>query len=159
VFCLLIRTVPKFTVFIHASGVQGLARTLRAARIAPDILVIHDGAPAVQHLCLRNRARGKMQIPGVTLGAYAMDAFHDWLLLLQPGEILSDDALEAISDWRSIRHDNCAGYLIRSGEDSQPQLRFVNRAMVNWIGELPPIPTNAGIFRGVIFRDNAVRAA
>jgi hypothetical protein len=151
--------MPKFTVFIHASGIEGLAKTLRAARIAPDILVVHDGDSAVQHLCLRYSARGKTQIPGVTLGAYAMDAFHNWLLLLRPGEELSDEAMQALSEWRRKRHDICAGYLIRSGEDDRPQLRFVNRAMVNWIGEFPPVPTDAGLFPGNIIRSESRRAA
>jgi hypothetical protein len=151
--------VPKFTIFIHAPSVQGLARTLRSARIAPDILVVHDRETAVQHLCLRYGARDKNQIPGVTLGAFAMDAFHDWLLLLHPGEELSADTRRALDEWRHLRHDNSAGYLIRCGKDNRPQLRFVNRSMVNWIGEFPPVPTNAGIFPGLIARPDSSLAA
>jgi hypothetical protein len=151
--------MPKFTVFIHASGIVGLAQTLRAVRRAPDVLVIHDGDPAVQRLCLRYSARGKTQIPGVTPGAYAMDAFYSWLLLLQPGEQLSDETLKALAEWKRKPHDDCAGYLIGTGDDCRPELRFVNRAMVNWIGELPPVPTHAGIFPGVIIRSDSLRAA
>ena len=151
--------VPKFTAFIHAPTIEGLAQTLRSARIASDILVIHNGDPAVQRLCLRSRARSKAQIPGVTPGAYAMDTFYNWLLLLKPGEELSEETLRALAEWRRRRQDNCAGYLIRSEESGRPQLRFVNRAMVNWIGEFPPVPTHAGIFPGVILRSDSLRAA
>lgn len=151
--------VPKFTVFIHASGIHGLARTLRAARIAADILVVHDGDAAVQRLCLRYGARDKIQIPGVTPGAYAMDAFHNWLLLLRPGEELGEETLQALAEWRRKPDDDCAGYLIRAGDGSHPQLRFVNRAMVNWIGELPPVPTHAGIFPGIIVQADSRKAA
>jgi hypothetical protein len=151
--------VPKFTAFIHANGIPGLARTLRAAHTAPDILVVHNGDSAVERLCLRYGARGKIYVPGVTLGAYAMDAFHDWLLLLRPGEELSQETIGALAEWRRRRDDDCAGYLIRSGAGDRPQLRFVNRAMVNWIGELPPIPTNAGVFPGAIIGTDMSRAA
>jgi hypothetical protein len=149
--------VPKFTAFIQASGVGGLAQTLRAARIASDTLVIHD--PAVQRLCLRYGAREKIYVPGVTPGAYATDAFHDWILLLQPGEELSDDAVNALKDWRHIRDDPSPGYLVRCRDDHRLQLRLVNRALVSWLGEFPPIPTNAGVFPGLIARAESLRAA
>ncbi len=136
-----------------------MAQTLRTARVAPDILVIHDGEPGVERMCLRYRARSKVQIPGVTPGAYAMDAFHNWLLLMVPGETLSVDTFAALEKWRHRKQDECAGYLIRCGDDGRPELRFVNRAMVNWIGEIPPVPTQAGIFPGAILQTKAERAA
>jgi hypothetical protein len=151
--------MPKFTVFIHASGVEGLDQTLRAARIAPDILVIHSGDSAVEHLCLRHGARSKVQVPGVTPGAYAMDAFYDWLLLLEPGEDLSEDMRTALATWMRQPQDDRAGYLLRGGASEPSQLRFVNRAMLNWIGEFPPVPTNAGVFPGLILRARPRQAA
>ena len=150
--------MPQFTVFVHAFGTVGLARTLRAARIASDILVIHDGDPGVERLCLRYGARDKTQIPGVTLGAYAMDAFHPWLLLLHSGEELSDEVQQALAEWQRRKRDDTAGYLIRTNDDG-PQLRFINRSMVNWIGEDPPIPTQAGIFPGAILRRGSQQVA
>ena len=151
--------MPRFTAFVQVHSAAGLAETLRALRIAPDILVLHNGDPGVERLCMRSRARCKAQIPGVTTGAYAMDAFYNWLLLLESGEELSPEMLEALAGWRRQRQDNCAGYLIRSGQEGRPQLRLVNRAMVNWIGELPPVPTHAGIFPGAILRTNTRQAA
>jgi hypothetical protein len=151
--------VPKFTVFIHASGIEGLDQTLRAARIAPDLLVIHGGASAVEHLCLRHGARSKVQVPGVTPGAYAMDAFYDWLLLLEPGEDLSEDMRKALIEWMRQPQDDRAGYLLRGVAREPSQLRLVNRTMLNWIGEYPPVPTNAGIFPGSILRIQPSQAA
>ncbi len=150
--------MPKFTVFIPAFDIEGLQKTLRTARIAPDILVIHNGDANVEHLCMRYRARCKTQIPGVTLGAYAMDAFHNWLLLLLPGEELSTETMNFLSEWRRRRKDECAGYLIRDA-DGHPQLRFINRAKFNWIGEFPPVPTDAGMFPGSIVSADLRRAA
>lgn len=121
--------------------------------------MIHDADPAVERVCLRYGTRDKIYVPGVSPGAYAMDAFHDWLLLLKPGEELSGDAVEALKQWRALRNDPCAGYLIRCGDDRSPQLRLVNRALVNWIGEFPPVPTNAGVFPGLIVRAESLRAA
>lgn len=151
--------MPKFTVFILAETVHGLDTTLHAARIAPDILVIHDGDAAIERLCFLNRARCMPRIPGVTLGAHVMDAFHDWLLLLQPGELLNPETISAIESWKRRKRDDCGGYLIRCDESDRPQLRFVNRTVVNWVGDFPPVPTNAGIFPGAIVRSIALRAA
>ena len=151
--------MPKFTAFIQASGVDGLAQTLRAARVASDTLVIHDSDPAVQRLCLRYGAREKIYVPGVTPGAYATDAFHDWLLLLRSGEELSVDAVIALKEWRRRSDDSSSGYLIHCGDDHRSQLRLVNRALVNWLGEFPPTPTSAGVFPGLIARAESLRAA
>lgn len=151
--------MPKFTAFIHAADSKGLAETLSSATLASEVLVIHDEDPVIEHLCLRHGARSKIQVPGVTPGAYAMDAYYDWLLLLHPGDEFSEETQDALEQWKQRREDNCAGYLIRCAEAGPPELRFVNRAMVNWIGESPPIPTNAGIFPGIIYRTRSVRAA
>ncbi len=120
--------------------------------------MIHNGDADVQHLCMRYRARCKTQIPGVTLGAYAMDAFYNWLLLLLPGEELSTETLSSIGEWRQKRKDECAGYMIRD-LDGHPRLRFINRAKFNWIGEFPPVPTDVGVFPGSIVSTNLRRAA
>jgi len=151
--------VPKFSVFIHALRVQGVDDTLRSVRSAPEILVIHNADPSIVRLCGRYGAREKVEIPGVTQGAYAMDAFYDWILLLKPGEQLSGETHEALVNWRQRRQDNCAGYLIRTDEDFRPQLRFVNRSMLNWVGEFPPVPTQTGIFPGMIHSAELRRAA
>jgi hypothetical protein len=151
--------VPKFTALIHTSSVHGLALTLRSARVASETLVIHPSDGAVERLCMRYGARDTIHVPGVTPGAYAMDAFHDWLLLLLPGEELSDDLFIALAKWRRQRRDERVGYLIRSGEDFSPQFRLVNRAKVQWVGDQPPIPAHAEVFPGLIALGSSLRAA
>jgi hypothetical protein len=151
--------VPKFTAFIHTSNVHGLAQTLRSAGVASETLVVHPSDGAVERLCMRYGARDTIDVPGVTSGAYAMDAFHDWLLLLLPGEELSDDLLIALAKWRHQRRDESAGYLIRSGEDFSPQFRLVNRAKIQWVGDQPLTPAHADVFPGIIARGSSLRAA
>lgn len=151
--------VPKFTALIHAPGVHGLAQTLRSARVASETLVVHPPDGAVERFCMRYGARDTIDVPGVTSGAYAMDAFHDWLLLLHPGEELNDDLLIALAKWRRQRCDESTGYLIRSGEDFSPQFRLVNRAKVQWVGDQPPTPAHAEVFPGLIARGSSLRAA
>ena len=152
-------TVPKFTALIHTTSVQGLAQTLRSARIASETLVVHPSDPVVARLCLRYGVRETKDVPGVTAGAYAMDAFHNWLLLLHPGEELSADALRALERWRRQRSDNSAGYLLRREGDSNPQLRLVNRAKIHWGGEWPTAPADAEVLPGLIMLGAKFRAA
>lgn len=108
---------------------------------------------------MRYGARDTIDVPGVTPSAYAMDAFHDWLLLLLSGEELSNDLLSALAKWRRQRRDESAGYLVRSGEDFSPQFRLVNRAKVQWVGDQPSIPEHAEVFPGLIARGSSLRAA
>jgi hypothetical protein len=61
-----------------------------------------------------------------------MDAFHDWLLLLHPGEELNADALVTLERWRSQRSDRSAGYLLRE-DNRNPQLRLEsNQGSLDW---------------------------
>lgn len=154
-----VSTVPKFTALIHASSAQGLPQTLRSARVASETLVVHPADPAIERLCLRYGARDTLNVPGVTPGAYAMDAFHDWLLLLQPGEELSGDALAALERWRRQRHDDSAGYLLRCTVGCEPQFRLINRIRVRWFGERPPTPARVEVFPGLIMLGPSLHAA
>jgi len=138
---------------------DGLAQTLRSSRVASETLVIHPSDSAIERLCMRCGARESIHVPGVSSSAYAMDAFHDWLLLLGSGEELSDDLLDALSKWRGQSRDESAGYLIRSGDDHSPQFRLVNRTKVQWVGEQPTLPARAEVFPGVITRGSSLRAA
>lgn len=150
-------SVPKFTALIQARSLQGLAETLRSARLAQETLVISAGNAAIYRLCTRHGARCKPLVPGVSAGAYAMDAFYDWLLLLYSGEQLTPELQQALIEWRH-RPDNSAGYLIHC-RDGAPQLRLVNRAKVNWTADLPPASATDALFPGAITLTSEQRAA
>ena len=113
----------------------------------------------IERLCHQHRARCKVEIPGVTPGAYAMDAFYDWLLVLRPGEQIAPSMCEALEQFKQKKQDSCAGYLISIEGGSRQELRFVNRRMVNWMGELPPKLTVANLFPGGIETAPEPRAA
>ena len=63
--------------------------------------------------------RFKTAIPGVTFGAYAADASHDWILCLRPDETLSDDLEAALFDWKNEEPaENVAGYRVSIREQN-----------------------------------------
>jgi hypothetical protein len=140
--------MPKFTVIVHASAedVPCLERTLQSADIASDILLIngeHD--PEIKKIGRRFLARERTGVPGVTAGAYLMDAFHHWILVIRPGEELSEELRKNLDEWRHQKKDDSCGYRLliveQNGDKAHPlapELRLVNRQQVNWIGELPP---------------------
>ena len=140
--------MPKFTAIIHACSedVLDLETTLRSADVASDILLIneeHD--PEVKRIGRRYWARERNGVPGVTAGAYLMDAFHHWILVLRPGEELSEELRKNLKEWRGNKKDDSHGYRVMLAEPNggnlhplTPELRLVNRHHINWTGELPP---------------------
>ncbi len=139
--------MPKFTalVFARKEDAPHLDRALESLKIANDRLVINaDRDPEIKQIGRRHHARQKTGIPGVTPGAYLMDAFHHWILVLRPFEALSNDLIRSLEEWRKRTKDESRGYafalLRQSGtrwQAEDPELRLVNRRLVNWIGELP----------------------
>lgn len=139
--------MPKFTALVFARKVDApyLDRALASLKVANDRLLINaDGDREIKNIAGRHDARQKNGIPGVTPGAYLMDAFHHWILILRPFEALSNDLIRSLDDWKKCKKDESRGYafkrLRQSGtrwhaEDSE--LRLVNRHLINWIGELP----------------------
>ncbi len=71
-----------------------------------------------------------------------MDAYHEWLLVLRPGETLTPEAIERLQTWKKQKKDDKFGYSIAIS-DGQPKtsMRLVNRLKINWTGELPPQST------------------
>ena len=140
--------MPKFTAIIHACGddVPALETTLRSADVASDILLINEEHnPEIKKIGRRFWARERNGVPGVTAGAYLMDAFHHWILVLCPGEELSEELRNNLKEWRGNKKDNSQGYRIMLAEANgerlhplAPELRLVNRNHINWTGELPP---------------------
>ena len=141
--------MPKITALLHAhNDALHLGRALDSLRSCDEVLVIDEGSEDdASRVAREHGATLKTAIPGVTLGAYAADAAHDWILRLRPNETLSDDLEAALFDWKNEEPaENVAGYRISSREQNgngewrscPPETRLVNRKLVNWIGEMPP---------------------
>ncbi len=139
--------MPKFTalVFTKKEDAPYLDRALESLKVANDRLLVNsDGDPEIKQIARRHRARQKNGIPGVTPGAYEMDGFHHWILVLRPSEALSNDLIRSLEEWKKCKKDESRGYafaLLRQNgtrwHAEDPELRLVNRRLVNWIGELP----------------------
>lgn len=134
--------MPKFTALVHVEEpCPALLNTLQSASLADDLLVVLDTADKpVKHMVRKAKGRLKTTIPGVSPGAYAMDSYHDWVLVLRPGEVLDEHTAEVLSSWKKQKHDDQPGHRIRIIRNGSPieTLRLVNRLKINWTGELPP---------------------
>lgn len=137
--------MPKLSALVHVEeGSHGAEETLRSICVADDVLVILDPREndkemrkAIRHC----HGRVKRTVPGVSSGAYAMDAFHNWVLILRPGETLTESAEQQIGEWKKKqKKDETSGYRVRIRRDGREEehFRLVNRLLINWTGELPP---------------------
>jgi glycosyltransferase involved in cell wall biosynthesis len=140
--------MPKLTCLLHThNDAQWLGRALQSLRPCDEVLVIDANSNDDTEKVARDHgANFKKAIPGVTPGAYAMDAVHEWILCLRPNESLSNDLEAALLEWKEkdvgddipcfsvpIRQESEAG-----SEKLPPEVRLVNRKLMNWIGEMPP---------------------
>jgi glycosyltransferase involved in cell wall biosynthesis len=140
--------MPKLTALLHThNNAQQLGRTLDSLRSCDEVLVIDDDSEdETEKIAREHGAHVKKAIPGVTPGAYVMDAGHEWILCLRPNESLSDDLGAALLEWKDREIDpNIACFSIpirqENGEGWKtlpPQVRLVNRTLMNWVGEMPP---------------------
>jgi hypothetical protein len=139
--------MPKFTalVFARKEDAQHLDRALESLKVANDRLLINaDRDAQIKKIGRQHRTRQKNGIPGVTPGAYLMDGFHHWILVLRPFEALSNDLIRSLEEWKRRKKDESRGYAFAALRQNgarwhaeDPELRLVNRRLVNWIGELP----------------------
>ncbi|HET7871863.1 MAG TPA: hypothetical protein VFL42_05085 [Terriglobales bacterium] len=139
--------MPKFTALVYARKEDALYldRALESLKVANDRLLINaDVDPEIKRIARRHHARQKFGIPGVTPGAYEMDGYHHWILVLRPSEALSNDLIRSLEQWKKGKKDESRGYafaLLRQNGTrwlaEDPELRLVNRHLINWIGELP----------------------
>ena len=141
--------MPKITALLHThNDALHLGRALDSLRPCDQVLVIDDcSEDDTPRVAREHGAMLKTAIPGVSFGAYAADAAHDWILCLRPDETLSDDLEAALFDWKKEDPaENTAGYQVSIREQNgngewhscPPETRLVNRKLVNWIGEMPP---------------------
>src|SRR6516165_4795217 len=99
--------MPKFTALVYdTNDVDALARTLNCLSPASDILVLDEGQREIEKMARKHGARTRNRIPGVTVGAYVMDGFYPWTLVMRAGDELTQESSLALSDWRKVKEDN-----------------------------------------------------
>jgi hypothetical protein len=134
--------MPKFTALVHVEeATPALEETLKSASLSDDLLVVMDAADKpLQRMVRKSRGRVKTTIPGVSPGAYAMDGYYDWVLVLRPGEVLDERTEKVLGEWKNREEDDLPGHRVGLLSDGRPMetLRLVNRRKINWTGELPP---------------------
>jgi glycosyltransferase involved in cell wall biosynthesis len=140
--------MPKITALLHThNDALRLGRALESLRPCDEVLVIDDcSEDETTRIAREHGARLKSAIAGVTPGAYAMDAANEWILCLLPTEALSEALEASLLEWKdqtpgentacfnvAIREENEQGWHLR-----EPEVRLINRKLVNWVGEMPP---------------------
>jgi len=150
--------MPKITALLHThNNALQLSRALDSLRPCDEVLVIDAGSDDDTEKVARDHgANIKKAIPGVSPGAYAMDAVHEWILCLRPNESLSENLAAALSEWKErdvgdealcygvpIRQENLSGW-----QELPPEVRLVNRCRMNWVGEMPPDQVCSGVLDG-----------
>jgi glycosyltransferase involved in cell wall biosynthesis len=140
--------MPKITALLHThNDASRLGRALDSLRPCDELLIIDDCSDDdTTRVAHDNGASVKAAIPGVSHGAYAMDASHDWILCLLPNEALSEELEASLLEWKQqdpeetlaccqvqVREQNGSGW-----QELDPEVRLINRKLLNWIGDLPP---------------------
>lgn len=140
--------MPKISALLHThNDALRLGRVLDSLRPCDEVLVIDDCSDDdTEKIAREHGANFKSAIPGVTSGAYAMDAANEWILCVRSNEALSDDLEAALFEWKEREPEEttaCYGVPIREEHDygwkkRDPEVRLVNRKRMNWVGEMPP---------------------
>jgi glycosyltransferase involved in cell wall biosynthesis len=140
--------MPKITALLHThNDALRLGRALESLRACDELLVIDDcSEDGTEKIARQHGATLKTSISGVTPGAYVMDASNDWVLCVGPNEAVSEGLEAALFEWKekdpdeetacfmvAVREENDTGWQLRD-----PEVRLINRKLVNWIGEMPP---------------------
>ena len=99
--------MPKISALLHThNDALRLGRALDSLRPCDEVLVIdEDSEDDTERVAREHGATFKTAIPGVTSGAYAMDATHEWILCLRCNEALSDDLEAALLEWKEKEPD------------------------------------------------------
>jgi len=139
--------MPKITALLHThNDALRLGRALDSLRPCDEVLVVDDQSEDdTEKIAREHGAVFKTAIPGVTAGAYAVDATNDWILCLRPNESLSDDLEAALFEWKEQEPPEtvaCYSVPVRgdsnNGEAKPIEVRLINRKKINWVGEMPP---------------------
>ena len=154
----------KFSALVHLrEKSQGIDRTLDSLKISDEVLVIdHLATEETRELLRKHGAQVLDAIDGVHDGAYATNATHDWVLIVNPSESPDSELRSALERWKhedARKDDQVSGYTIAvNSQASQPdnhehrELRFVNRTRINWMEEPPGSASNVLSFPGSLLR-------
>ena len=139
--------MPRISALLHAhNDALRLGRALESLRPCDEVLVIDNNSEdETAQVARQYGAIVKSAIPGVTFGAYAMDTTHTWVLCLHSNETLSEDLEASLFEWKNVEpEDGVACYRISIREQNgdgwhncPPEVRLVNRKLMNWVGEMP----------------------
>jgi glycosyltransferase involved in cell wall biosynthesis len=140
--------MPKITALLHTHNDSlRLGRALDSLRPCDQVLIIDDNSDDdTTRIAHENGASVKNSIPGVSPGAYAMDANHDWVFCLLPNEALSEELEASLLEWKQQDPEETLAYCkveVREQNGSgwhmlEPEVRLINRKLLNWVGDLPP---------------------
>jgi glycosyltransferase involved in cell wall biosynthesis len=154
--------MPKISALLHVCDAErGLGRALDSLRPCDEVIVVDHGSRDESIKVARDHgARIIKAVQGVSKGAYAQDAHHDWILCLLPSESLAEDLEASLLEWKqSDPAKDGLGYNVQVREQNgmgwktlTPQMRLVNRKQLNWIEDLPPEMPAAPALAGHILR-------
>lgn len=140
--------MPKITALLHTrNDALRLGRALESLRSCDELLIIDDNSTDdTERVAREYGAILKSAIPGVSQGAYAMDASYEWIFCIRPNESLSDVLEAALLEWKNQDPAPAiAAYQVSIREQKEdgwhpcvPEVRLVNRSQVNWVSEMPP---------------------
>jgi glycosyltransferase involved in cell wall biosynthesis len=140
--------MPKISALLRThNDALRLGRALDSLRACDEVLVIDEySEDDTERVAREHGATFKTAIPGVTGGAYAMDAENEWILCLRTNEALSDDLEAALFEWKQQEHEDgqpCYSVPIRENDGSgwakrPAEVRLINRKRMNWVGDMPP---------------------
>ena len=156
--------MPKISALLHThnDGLR-LGRALDSLRPCDEVLVIDDNSEDdTTRIAHENGASVKNSIPGVSHGAYAMDASHDWIFCLFPNEALSEELEASLLEWKQQKQEEtltCCKVHVREQNGGgwhtlEPEVRLINRKLLNWVGDLPPGRNCDITLRGDLLRFN-----
>jgi glycosyltransferase involved in cell wall biosynthesis len=156
--------MPKISALLHThNDALRLGRALDSLRPCDEVLIIDDNSDDdTTRVAHENGASVKGAIPGVSHGAYAMDASHDWIFCLLPNEALSEELEASLLEWKDQDPEKtltCCKVEVREQNGSgwhklDAEVRLINRKLLNWIGDLPPSQNCDITLRGDLLRFN-----
>ena len=153
--------MPKITAVIHArNDAPRLGRLLETLRPCDQVLIIDDSTDdSVEKLAHEYGADVRRCIPGVSPGAYAMDAVHEWIFCVLPNESLSEGLEASLFSWKDgdPKREDTFSVVVREEKDGQwsetpSEVRLINRCCINWTGKLPPNLDGAFVLPGHLLR-------
>jgi hypothetical protein len=132
---------------------------LETLRPADQVLIINHDGDEVEETARYYGATVKAAVPGVSDGAYAVDADHDWILCLLANESITEGLEASLHEWKEQEHEPNQSFGVGTREQTEagwqtraPETRLVNRKGVNWTGDLPLNDSSSQPLGGEVLR-------